>query len=102
MQRLLGRCPSPAMVVALVALFTSLAGGAYATLTLPRDVVGTPQLKNGAVTAAKLHINAVTSLNVKAHSLLAKDFRPGQLPAGSQGPKGDTGAPGPSGNTGTQ
>jgi hypothetical protein len=45
---------------------------------------------------------------VKDHSLLAKDFKAGQLPAGArglqglQGPKGDTGPQGPKGDTGPQ
>jgi hypothetical protein len=36
---------------------------------------------------------------VKDGSLLAADFRAGQIPAGPQGPKGNTGAPGISGLT---
>ena len=71
-----------ANVVSFLALFVALSGGAYA-LTLPRNSVGTKQLKKGAVTAAK----------VKDRSLLAKDFRRGQLPAGPTGPSGP---PGPS------
>ena len=34
---------------------------------------------------------------MKNYSLVAADFKPGQLPRGPQGPKGDTGAPGVSG-----
>jgi hypothetical protein len=70
-----------ANVVAVMALFLALGGTGYAAMTLPKNSVGTKQLKNGAVTAKK----------VKAHTLLASDFRPGQLPAGVQGPKGDPG-----------
>jgi|GEM_PF-1537431 len=96
------------MVVALIALFVALGGGAYAAISLPQNSVGTPQLKDGAVTALKLHNNAVTSIKVKEHSLLAKDFNAGQLPAGAQGntgaqgAQGHTGAQGPQGNTGAQ
>lgn len=98
MNRVLSRRPSPAMAVALLALFVALGGSAYAGLTLPRNSVGSAQLKRGAVTAAKLHTNAVTSSTVKAHSLLATDFKPGQLPQGPQGPKGPPGpATGPAG-----
>jgi hypothetical protein len=92
MRRFVARRPSPAMAVALLALFVALGSGAYAASSLPRDSVGTAQLKEGAVTAAKLHKNAVTSVKVKDHSLLAKDFKAGQLPAG---PQGRQGAPGP-------
>lgn len=51
-------------------------------LNLPRNSVGTPQFRDGAVTAAKLHNDAVTSATVRDHSLLAKDFKADQLPRG--------------------
>lgn len=69
MHRVLSRRPSPAMVVALLALFVSLGGSAYATLNLPKNSVGTAQLKKGAVTTAKLRNSAVTANKVKPHSL---------------------------------
>jgi len=97
--------PSPAMVVALIALFVTLTGGAVAAITLPANSVGTNQLKNGAVSGAKIQNGAVGTLQVKDYSLLTKDFKPGQLPAGPQGPKGDAGATGPQGpkgDTGSQ
>ena len=63
--------PSPAMVIACLALVVALSGTSYAkVLALPVNSVGTPQLK----------ANAVTSPKVKNHSLLAVDFKPGQLP----------------------
>jgi hypothetical protein len=102
-----GRRPSPAMVVALIALFVALSSGAYAAISVPHNSVGTPQLKNGAVTGAVLHSNAVTSSKVKDGSLLGTDFKAGQLPAGAggpvgpQGPKGDSGAQGAQGPTGS-
>ena len=48
------RLPSPAMVVALVALFAALAGTGYAATQLAPNSVGSAQLKGGAVTKAKL------------------------------------------------
>jgi Phage Tail Collar Domain len=69
MQRVLSRRPSPAMLVALLALFVSLGGSAYAALKLPRNSVGSAQLKNGAVSTAKLRNGSVTANKVKAHSL---------------------------------
>lgn len=62
--------PSPAMVVACLALIIALSGTSYAKiLALPVNSVGTPQLK----------ANAVVSSKVKDSSLLAVDFKPGQL-----------------------
>ncbi|HYY22645.1 MAG TPA: hypothetical protein VE780_12275 [Thermoleophilaceae bacterium] len=76
------RRPSPAIVIALIALFVALTGSAYAALRLPRNSVGSAQLRRGAVTKAKLRTNAVTSSKVKDHSLGAKDLRRGLLSAG--------------------
>ena len=76
------RGPSPATLVAMVALFVALGGSAYAALNLPKDSVSAKQLKNGSVTGAKLRDGAVTSAKVKDHSLLARDFGLGQIPAG--------------------
>jgi hypothetical protein len=83
-----------ANVVASLALFVALGGGAYAAVTLPNNSVGSRQIKNAAVTHADLAKNAVTGANVKDGSLLSADFKTGQLPAGPPGPKGDGGAPG--------
>ncbi len=88
--------PSAAMVVASFALLFALGGTSIAavTLVLPRNSVGTLQLK----------ANAVTSSKVANHSLLRIDFKTGQIPAGPsgpQGPKGDSGPTGPQGPTGS-
>jgi hypothetical protein len=74
-------------LVGYIALFLALGGVSYAALKLPANSVGTKQLKNGAVTGRK----------VKPKSLLAKDFRAGQLP---RGPRGVQGIPGKSGTVG--
>jgi Collagen triple helix repeat (20 copies) len=73
----------------MLALFVALSGTAYAA-SLPRNSVGTAQLKRNAVTSAK----------VKPRSLLGSDFRRGQLPAGPQGPAGPEGAAGARGAEG--
>jgi hypothetical protein len=86
------RKPSPAMLVALVALFVALGGSSYAAITLGKNSVRSKHIKNGQVKRADLARNAVTSAKVANSSLLANDFKPGQLP---QGPKGDKGDPGP-------
>jgi hypothetical protein len=90
------RCPSPALVVACVALLVALGGTGYATgLTVPRNSVGAPHLKRNAVTSAKLAPNAVQTAHVRNGALLAEDFKPGQLPKGDKGDRGDAGPPGP-------
>jgi hypothetical protein len=73
-----------ANVVSTIGLFVALGGGAYAAATLPRNSVGTPQLKK----------NAVISSKVKDRSLLARDFKRGQLPAGPRGLTGPQGLQG--------
>jgi hypothetical protein len=91
MNRLLRLRPSPAMVVACAALFVSLGGVGYAAITLPKNSVGTKQLKRNAVNSAK----------VKKHSLLRSDFKRGQIPRGPQGAQGIQGIQGPKGDPGT-
>jgi hypothetical protein len=51
--------PSPAMMVALAALFLSLGGASYAAVMLPAHSVGSAQLKTFAVTNPKLANNSV-------------------------------------------
>jgi hypothetical protein len=98
------RKPSPAMIVACLALLVALSGTGMAAATqLGRNSVGTLQLQDSAVTNAKVRNNAINSAKVAARSLLRSDFAPGQLPAGPvgpQGPAGPTGAAGPAGPAG--
>ncbi len=83
MKRLRSRL-SYANVIATLALFLALGGGAYAAIKLPKNSVGSKQIKKNAVTSAK----------VKNGSLTAKDFKPGQIPAGPAGATGPKGADG--------
>ena len=96
MRKLVPRRPSPALVVACLALFVALGGTSLAVVNaLPRNSVGAVQLRN----------NAVNSQKVKNRALLAIDFKAGQLPKGTQGDKGnkgDPGPPGPKGDTGAK
>jgi len=98
---ILGRRPSPAMVVACFALLIALGGTSVAAVSqLSRNSVGPLQLRNGAVTSPKLRNSAVTSAKVRNRSLLRSDFAPGQLPAGPTGPQGPVGPAGPAGAAG--
>jgi hypothetical protein len=54
-----------ANVIATVALFVAMGGGAaYAATSLPKHSVGTPQIKAKAVTASKLATGAVTGRKI--------------------------------------
>jgi hypothetical protein len=89
------------MVLACIALLVALSGTSIAAINqLPRASVGTPQLKRNAVTAAKINPNAVRTGHVLNGTLLAEDFRAGQIPAGPQGPAGPAGPTGPAGPQG--
>lgn len=63
MYRVLAHRPSPAMLVALLALFVSLGGNAFAALSI--NSVGTTQLKSGAVTTRKIRNGAVTTGKIR-------------------------------------
>ena len=111
MSRVRVRRPSPALILASLALLIALTGTSYATvLNVPDGSVTTAKIKNGAVTTPKLKndavnidklaANAVTAAQVKNGSLLKEDFKSGQLPAGPPGPQGPRGVPGPKGAPG--
>src|SRR5689334_10076526 len=61
--------PSPALIVAIIALIISMGGTGYAAFTLPNNSVGTKQLKNGAVTAAKVKRHSLTSAQINLKKL---------------------------------
>jgi hypothetical protein len=66
-----------------IAVFVVLGGGAYAATKLPKNSVGTKQIKNGAVTKAKLAKGLATA-----------------GPKGETGPQGAKGADGVNGTNG--
>jgi hypothetical protein len=100
MPRYSTRCPSPALVVACLALLVALGGTSYAAVVIPRNSVGTLQLQRNAVKAAKINPNAVRTGHVLDGTLLAADFKAGQLPSGPKGDKGDKGPKGDKGDPG--
>jgi hypothetical protein len=75
---------SYANVMSTIAVFIVLGGGAYAAVKLPKNSVGTKQLKNGAVTKQKLARGVATA-----------------GPKGDKGAKGDQGPAGKDGLNGT-
>lgn len=87
---------TPPMLVALAALFVALSGSAYAVTQLPKNSVGSPQIRNGAVRTLDLAGDVKRKLNKAGQ-------RGPQGPAGEageQGQRGATGATGPDGATG--
>jgi hypothetical protein len=112
MKRLVRNRPSPAMVVACLALGIALTGTSVAAVTaLAPNSVGSAQIKANAVTAAKIKNanvsgakiarNAVTGTKVLNGSLTAADFVASSLPKGPAGATGATGPAGPAGPAGT-
>lgn len=95
MRRIPLRRPSPALVVATIALFVALGGTGYA-LTLPANSVGSAQIQAGrvlnsklhpgsvsnsrlgrnAVTFSKLASNQMTNVKIRNGSLLGEDLAP--------------------------
>ena len=80
-----------ANVMATVAVFLALGGGAIAATHLGKNVIGTKQIKNNAVNGAKIQDNAVNGAKVQDQSLTAADISPSSLnfaPAGLFGSPG--------------
>jgi hypothetical protein len=90
MRKLSARRPSPALVISIVALFVAMGGTGYAALKLPKNSVGSKQIRTGAVGSSE----------VKNGSLTKKDFRAGQIPAGPRGLAGPAGTNGINGHDG--
>ena len=85
--------PSPAMLVALTALFVALGGTGYAaTRLLPRNSVGEHQLRSSAVTSSKIRPRTIRLSDIATST---RNSLRGQT--GPQGPQGPTGPQGPSG-----
>jgi hypothetical protein len=89
-----------ANVVSSVCLFVVLGGSAYAAATLSNNSVTSKHIKNGQVKRDDIARNAVNSSKIANSSLLADDFKAGQLPAGPPGPKGESGPQGQQGAKG--
>lgn len=79
MTRLLRRRPSPAMLVALLALFVALGGSSYAAVKIgardiARGAVGTRAIANNSIRSADIHNATVSGADVKDDSLTNADI----------------------------
>lgn len=74
------RLPSPALVVASLALAVALGGTTYAATALPKNSVGAKQLKSGSVSSVKLAKGSVTSRQIKDHTIVAADLAKNAYP----------------------
>src|SRR3954453_324625 len=81
------RRPSFPTVISLIALFVALGGTSYAVSKLPRNSVGSAQVKP----------NALTGGDIRNGSLASKDLAAGA--AGLRGPSGPQGPPGSASGT---
>src|SRR3954470_3490757 len=86
---------SYANVTATLALFLALGGTSYA-LTLPRNSVGSKQIRSKAVGTSELRTGAVRSGDVRNQSLRLSDLSLGTRTS----LRGATGAQGPAGPAG--
>ena len=68
-KRRLVRRPSPAMIVACIGLAVALSGTGYAAVVLPRNSVGTAQLKANAVKTAKVASNTLNGTDINEATL---------------------------------
>lgn len=68
MKRILGKA-TYANVMATIAVFIALGGASYAALKLPKNSVGTKQIKDNAITAAKIRNGAVGGSKINLSSL---------------------------------
>jgi len=85
------RAPGPALVISLLALLVALGGTTYAATSLPKNSVGTAQIKNGAVTKTKINKKTIAAL---------KGNRGPQGPPGLNGTNGTNGSNGTNGTNG--
>lgn len=88
------RIPSPAMVVALIALFVATTGTAVAGV-----MITGANVKNESLTGLDILNGSVTTNEIRNGTLRPVDFG-GKLPQGPQGPQGTPGSPGAPGAPG--
>ena len=84
--------PSPALIVACIALFVALGGTSYAVAQLPADSVGSKQIRKSAVTSTKIKDGTILVDDLASATRTA--LRGATGATGPAGPAGATGDPG--------
>jgi len=79
MLRLLGRRLTYANVVATIALFLALGGGAVWAAQHNSKKIGTGKLKPNAITAGKIKANAVTQSKIRKNAVTGEKLRAGAV-----------------------
>ena len=75
----ISRRPSPAFIVAILALVMATAGTGYAAFKVPSKSVGTNQLKANAVTTGKIKKEAVNGKKIKKGTITGANLNLAQL-----------------------
>jgi hypothetical protein len=97
-----------ANTLSVIALFVALGGASYAAVSLPRDSVGTQQLRAQAVTRAKLAFDSVGTRQLRDDSVDETKLAAGSVEKRSLSPwirgqlarRAEDGSPGPRGEAG--
>lgn len=79
--------PSPAMIVAVIALLVALSGGAYAA-----TVISGQNIKKSTITGKQIKNRSLTGSDIKKHSIHKNDLASDALAAGAPGAPGKDGA----------
>src|SRR5689334_5746845 len=97
----LGPKLSFANVTSLIALFVALGGTGYAAVTLPRNSVGSAQIRSRAVGSSELKTKAVTSRAIRSRSVTLSKLSVSARASlkGATGPIGPQGPVGPAAQT---
>jgi hypothetical protein len=59
LRSLFRRRPTASLVISMISLFVALGGASYAAVSLPRNSVGTGQIRKNAVTAQKMALHTI-------------------------------------------
>jgi hypothetical protein len=82
-------------VMATTAVFIALGGTSYAVASLPRNSVGSNQIRSQAVRSSDIRDRAIAVRDISRDARESLEGNRGPAgPRGSQGPKGDKGDPG--------